>query len=243
MSNSARKETHPLTGAEDQDEAGQPLRYATDPPPEQTIETPKLALPAVDPEQGFADRCQQTLDVAEEAFAQTGSWVVFFREVLGIEGVVATLFPEPEEYQRFLQGPEHATLQEMLAAIRSQDRSKADSVEPERMITIRIPRSLHEKLQQESSACGLSINKLAISKLLLPIDPRFVPEQQGKRRGRRPGPQGPRVSLGRTEGNTRAPNAEPYRPDPRAHRVEPPQAQAPSWGSPSHIRGGPGFSS
>ncbi|KAA5543694.1 hypothetical protein FYK55_10885 [Roseiconus nitratireducens] len=172
--------------------ADPPLRYASDPSPEQAANLPTLELSRPDPSGDYADRCKQALLLAEEAFAKTGSWVIFFREILGVEGVVRQLFPDDQERAEFIDGPEHATLREMLAAIRSQDQSKSDSAEPERMITIRIPRSLHDLLREESEGCELSINKLCITKLLQPVDPRFIPEQQGRRRGRRPGPQGTR---------------------------------------------------
>ncbi|MEO1528320.1 MAG: hypothetical protein AAFX06_23095 [Planctomycetota bacterium] len=168
------------------------LRYASDPTPEQAAALPKLTLSALDPQQSYEERCQQSLKLAEEAFAKTGSWVIFFREILGVDGVVRQLFQDPTELATFIEGPQYATLQEMLAAVRSQDQSKSDSAEPERMITIRIPRSLHDLLRVESEGCDLSINKLCISKLLQPIDSRFIPEQRGRRRGRRPGPQGSR---------------------------------------------------
>jgi hypothetical protein len=60
------------------------------------------------------------------------------------------------------------------------------------MITIRLPKSLHDSLKEEADELNLSINKLCISKLLQRIESRYVPIQQGRRRGRRPGPQGPR---------------------------------------------------
>ncbi|MEL6107377.1 MAG: hypothetical protein AAFU85_15160 [Planctomycetota bacterium] len=168
------------------------LRYASDPTPEQAAALPKLTLSPVEIAQSYQERCAQSLRLAEEAFAKTGSWVIFFREILGVDGVVRRLFTDPDELARFIEGPEYGTLQEMLAAVRSQDQSKSDSAEPERMITIRIPRSLHDLLRVESEACDLSINKLCISKLLQPIESRFIPEQRGRRRGRRPGPQGAR---------------------------------------------------
>ena len=87
----------------------------------------------------------------------------------------------------------------MVAAVRSQDTSKGDSVEPERMITIRIPKSLHDALRVESDELNLSINNLCVSKFIQSIDPRFVPEQTGRRRGRRPGPQGPRRRIDASE--------------------------------------------
>ena len=201
MSNPSSREINPhLSQIDDQgvphNDQGNSLRYASDPSPEQAAELPTLELSSMDPSQDFHGRCQQVLLLAEEAFAKTGSWVIFYREILGNDGVVHQLFATDEELRRFQSGPEFETLHEMLAAIRSQDQSKSDAAEPERMITIRIPRSLHESLQEESKSCGLSINKLSISKLLFPANPKFVPEQRGRRRGRRPGPQERRKAKG-----------------------------------------------
>ncbi|QDV43059.1 hypothetical protein Enr13x_29110 [Stieleria neptunia] len=204
MSQPNSKEINPLVETEERGGPGEGLRYASDPSPDQAPEFPTLELTKPDLAEDYEGRCRQALLLAEEAFAATGSWVVFFREILGIGGVVKQLFSDQDEFKRFVAGPEFATLHEMLAAIRSQDQSKSDAAEPERMITIRIPRSLHESLQEESKACGLSINKLSISKLLLPANPRFVPEQQGRRRGRRPGPQGRRSKASAPDASQQA---------------------------------------
>jgi predicted HicB family RNase H-like nuclease len=115
--------------------------------------------------------------------------------MLGSEGVVRKLFTNPTEMRAFEESSEFAELQEMVAAMRSEDSSKGDATEPERMITIRLPKSLHDALRIEADEMNLSINKLCISKLLQRIESRFVPIQQGRRRGRRPGPQGPRKKL------------------------------------------------
>ncbi len=61
------------------------------------------------------------------------------------------------------------------------------------MITVRLPVSMHEAMKLESAEVGLSINKLCITKLLQKLDPKFAPQEPGKRRGRKPGPQGKRT--------------------------------------------------
>ncbi|OUT60782.1 MAG: hypothetical protein CBB71_07160 [Rhodopirellula sp. TMED11] len=144
----------------------------------------------------FDERCRKVVEVASMAFTCTGSWVAFYREILGVEGIVVQLFPAELERRRFFGTPQFIAVQEMLAGMRSEDTSKSDAAEPEQMITIRIPRSLHLSLQAESAECNLSINKLAISKLLVPADPRFVPEQVGNIRGRKPGEQGKAAKQG-----------------------------------------------
>ncbi|MEM0925143.1 MAG: hypothetical protein AAGJ83_03825 [Planctomycetota bacterium] len=179
---------------QDESTEGEVLRYASDSGAEH-LPNHSLNLPAVDPTAGFDERCEQVMECAEVAFSKTGSWVVFFREMLGPTGLVRRVFGgstgrlDDTELKRFIASEHYTTLNEMVAAIRSQDDSKSNAVEPERMITIRIPRSLHELLKEEAVHCKLSINKLAISKLLQPTNSRYVPEQRGKLRGRRPGPQ------------------------------------------------------
>ncbi|TWU35283.1 hypothetical protein Q31b_53790 [Novipirellula aureliae] len=177
------------------------LRYASDPAPDEVGSiAPRLGIaPAEDRAIPVERRGREVLRLAEEAFAKTGSWVVFYREMLGVDGVVRRLFPDTDSLREFEMSEEFMELQEMVAAVRGQDPSKSDSAEPERMITIRLPMSLHEVLKAESDETDLSINKLCISKLIQPIASRFVPLQQGRRRGRRPGPQGPRKQVVTTQ--------------------------------------------
>ena len=163
------------------------LRYASDPDPSH-VETSvnRLNLTPLNEETPKELRPEEILRVAQDAFSKTGNWVAFYREILGSNGIVRQLYPDTDERRKFEATETFAELQEMLAALRSHDPSKSDSAEPERMITIRIPKSLHDALKDESEEMTLSINKLCISKLLQHIDSRFVPIQQGRRRGRRP---------------------------------------------------------
>ncbi len=178
------------------------LRYASDPDPDQAEPSPtRLNLPHPNRELPVEQRGREALRLAQEAFAKTGNWVVFYREILGPDGLVRQLFPNPEQIRTFEESREFAELQEMVAALRSQDPSKGDATEPERMITIRLPKSLHDALKEEADEMNLSINKLCISKLLQRIESRFIPIQQGRRRGRRPGPQGPRKNVSQASGN------------------------------------------
>jgi hypothetical protein len=178
------------------------LRYASDREADHAEPTPKrLDLPPPKPDLPLEQRGQEVLRLAQEAFARTGSWVVFYREMLGPEGVLRRVFPKAEQIRAFEASGEFAELQEMVAALRSQDPAKGDATEPERMITIRLPKSLHDSLKAEAEELNLSINKLCISKLLQRIESRYIPIQQGRRRGRRPGPQGPRKKAARPSGN------------------------------------------
>lgn len=140
----------------------------------------------------FEDREAELLRLAESAFSQTGNWVVFHRAMMATDGIAHRLFADPADWQKFIASDSHAELQEMIAAMRSTDTSKGDAVEPERMITIRIPMTLHKILNDEANDANLSINQLCVSKLIQPLLDRHIPEPKGKRRGRKPGPQGTR---------------------------------------------------
>lgn len=131
-------------------------------------------------------RALVALQCAQEAFAQTGYWVAFYKAILGAEGVVNKLFPKVEELDYFYTTEEFAEIQKILTALRASDTEKADAVEPLKMITIRIPRSMQAALISESKRHRTSINKLCITKLLRPIESHWVPEEKGGVKGRKP---------------------------------------------------------
>lgn len=142
--------------------------------------------------EALQQRCAEALRLAIEAFPKSSSWVDFFRDVLGVDGVARRLFTSAEQMHLWEASPEFSQVLEMMTALRAQETSKCESAEPQRMITVRIPMSLHESLKKESEDHHTSINKLCISKLLVGIDNKFVPTEKGRIRGRKPGPQGPR---------------------------------------------------
>lgn len=146
-------------------------------------------LSPVDPQAPLENRVAQARESSLEAFAKTGSWVTYFREMFGSDGVCRKLFPSEPERRYFETTEVFAEIQEIIAAMRSQGIEKSEAVEPEKMITIRLPMSVHEALVRESKGMNLSVNKLCISKLLQTIDRRFLPDQRGKVPGRKPGPQ------------------------------------------------------
>ena len=50
-----------------------------------------------------------------------------------------------------------------------------DDLEPTRVITVRLPKSLHEALRAEAHERRTSMNKLCISKLLQVVDEQLIP--------------------------------------------------------------------
>jgi predicted HicB family RNase H-like nuclease len=113
---------------------------------------------------------QAVLEVAERLHAMEPEWVVFFREVLGVDGIVRRTFSDPEALIRFECSPEYARIREMLEQLRTKQRDLPASRETQRVVTVRMPRSLHETLKVEAEQMRVSINTLCISKLMKLID-------------------------------------------------------------------------
>ena len=116
------------------------------------------------------------LQVAERLHAMNPEWVVYFREVLGVEGVVRRTFREAEELVRFECSPHYARIREMLDDLRSRQQSIPAGRETQRVVTVRMPRTLHESLKAEAESMEVSINTLCISKLLKILD---QPDRRG----------------------------------------------------------------
>jgi predicted HicB family RNase H-like nuclease len=114
--------------------------------------------------EGFVARCQKVLQVARQLHQGKPDWVTFFRETLGVNGAARSVFPSQEEYVKFEQSNEFSEIQKLVANLRT--RRVGGKNEPTRVITVRLPESLHEALKAEANDHNTSMNKLCISKLL-----------------------------------------------------------------------------
>ncbi len=141
---------------------------------------------ALQPNAPYAERCNQAFSLSNDLFGHAPTWICFFREVLAVGGLTHQLFPTTEEYAEFMTSSHYDQLQQMLTALRSRDLPESDPNDPQRMITVRLPKSLHESLCAEAGALKISINKLCISRLLQVLDQKMVPEPVSKPRGRKP---------------------------------------------------------
>jgi hypothetical protein len=104
-------------------------------------------------------------------------WVTFYRTVLGPDGFVRQMV-KPENLAAWLAGEEHAEIQRMIARLRSRQLPSSMDHEPTRVITVRLPKSLHVALVIESHALRVSLNGLCLSKLLQPVDRELVPRRE-----------------------------------------------------------------
>ena len=157
------------------------------------------------------DRIYRT---ANELYETEPKWPTFFREILGLNGMVRRMFPTRQALDRFEQTETYQDILRMLTKLRqrrdkateqtenseqaeraerfeqaeidenleayeeskqTEKTEKTEQVEPTRVVTVRLPKSLHESLRVEAFEHHTSMNKLCISKLLQIIDDELVP--------------------------------------------------------------------
>jgi hypothetical protein len=141
------------------------------------------------------EKYQEVLEVAENLYRQNPDWVTFFREVLGVEGAVRKAFPTFDELTAFEQSPQFDKIQKLVVRLREK-RSNVDvETEPTRVITVRLPKSMHEYLRTEAHDLRTSMNKLCISKLLQVIGEDMIPNERAGGGSDSPAPA-PRLSQG-----------------------------------------------
>ncbi len=88
------------------------------------------------------------------------------------------MYQSPEALAQFEQTDEYQRIQQMLAKLRESDADLPGGPrEPTRVITVRLPKSLHESLKSEAHERHTSMNKLCISKLLQVIGDDLVPAE------------------------------------------------------------------
>lgn len=125
------------------------------------------------------ERGQEVHRMAQQLYEQSPDWVTYFREVLGLGGYVRQTYSTRDELDQFEQSKQYEEIQQMVAKLRERSTSKqpTGSFEPTRVITVRLPKSLHESLRAEAHEKRTSMNKLCISKLLQFIDNNLVPAE------------------------------------------------------------------
>ena len=115
--------------------------------------------------------------VAYHLYCQKPDWGTFFREILGLNGLIRRTYPTADALAEFERGATYQQIQQLLKNLREQRREGPATEEPTRVVTVRLPKSLHEALRVEAHEHRTSMNKLCISKLLQFIDRQFVPAE------------------------------------------------------------------
>jgi hypothetical protein len=107
---------------------------------------------------------------AKQLFEKATDWVRFYREVLGMQGIVHQMFPRDEDFVAFKRTDAYREILRLVNELREKKPLAEDVGEPTRVITVRLPKSMHEALQAEAYEHHTSMNKLCISKLLQVVD-------------------------------------------------------------------------
>ena len=139
----------------------------------------------------------EILRIAEELFAKNPDWVTYYRELLGVDGIVRQTFLMRRQLEEFEQSEAYREIHYLITKLREkklaknrgkEDQSKekgkpvAAKIEADgediQVITVRIPKSIHETLTEEAYQCRCSVNQLCISKLIQFIDSEMVPSEK-----------------------------------------------------------------
>ncbi len=124
------------------------------------------------------EKYQEILQTARRLYESEPDWVTFFREVLGVDGIVRRQFTRLEDLTAFEKAPEFEQIQKWLVKLREQKNATDTESEPTRVITVRLPKSMHEYLRTEAHDLRTSMNKLCISKLLQVIEQDLIPTER-----------------------------------------------------------------
>ncbi|MDP1561095.1 MAG: toxin-antitoxin system HicB family antitoxin [Pirellulaceae bacterium] len=136
----------------------------------------------------FETRCHRVLQFARDLYRQSPDWVKFFREVVGVDGAARKVFTTQDEFIAFERSDAFHTIKRMVNALRSNKSTSHSEEEETRVITVRLPESVHEALKAEAEDHGTSMNKLCISKLLQVLD-----EDEAAQRARTANRLGPKI--------------------------------------------------
>ena len=145
------------------------------------------------------EKYQPILQSARQLFESEPDWVTFFREILGVDGVVRRQFTRLEDLTAFERSQEFEQIQKWLVKLREQKNATDTESEPTRVITVRLPKSMHEYLRTEAHDLRTSMNKLCISKLLQVIEQDLIPTERsagGPSRVNKPAPQPATAGIG-----------------------------------------------
>ncbi len=107
--------------------------------------------------------------VAQALYETDPDWLTFFREIFGVDGAIRRVFLDPDELSRFERSDACQRIRGLMNDLRGRRRIPEER-EPEKMITIRLPASIHSYLLSEAEARGTSMNKLCIARLVQMMD-------------------------------------------------------------------------
>ncbi len=115
---------------------------------------------------------RETLDVAQKVAAESQSWADLSNALFDPdEGLVARAYPNRIERARFVKTKEYRAIRELIDTARTRHGLVEGAVPSQKSgrFVVRVPRTLHAALEQESQAEGVSLNQLVVTKLAIQI--------------------------------------------------------------------------
>lgn len=112
-------------------------------------------------------RAGAVYSAARSLYETNPHWLVFFREVFGVRGLINEAFATSEERDAFAETMHHGDIQAMLRELReSESDGGSDDKERTRVITLRVPSSVHHAIRQKAADRMMSMNKYLLSRIV-----------------------------------------------------------------------------
>lgn len=153
----------------------QPQNIPQQPAPQSAVPGMPPIATAITTLEVVGERRREVVRLAHQLYERNPDWVSFYRDILGVGGIARRYFTSGELMDQFEHSEEYQQIQQMVAKLRERGRGRSDGDEPTRVITVRLPDSLHQTLRTEAHEKRTSMNKLCISKLLQMIDGELIP--------------------------------------------------------------------
>src|SRR5438876_175790 len=117
-------------------------------------------------------KATRVLEQARQLAAKVGSWADFSAALFDYStGLVPRTFPDERERQAFFDSPQNEEISSILIALMKKYGvvGGANPQEKSGKFVVRVPKTIHRKLEVEAKAEGVSLNQLAVTKLSLPL--------------------------------------------------------------------------
>ncbi len=116
----------------------------------------------LDSDELLIQRAGAVYSAARSLYETRPHWLDFFREVFGVRGLINEAFATSEEREAFAETMHHGDIQAMLRELReSESDGGSDDKEPTRVITLRVPSSVHHAIRQKAAELLIQRAKLA----------------------------------------------------------------------------------
>lgn len=121
----------------------------------------------LDSDELLIQRAGAVYSAARSLYETRPHWLDFFREVFGVRGLINEAFATSEEREAFAETMHHGDIQAMLRELReSESDGGSDDKEPTRVITLRVPSSVHHAIRQKAADRMMSMNKYLLSRIV-----------------------------------------------------------------------------